>query len=256
MYVEERHQDIINTLKKQKKASVTELSERYSVTTATIRSDLKILHNQGVIHKTHGGAVLKEGLTNYQGAFEISSDKRKSINESSKSEIGRLAASLVLDSETILIDTGTTTLHLAEQLKDKKNLTVITNDMEIARILEGLPSVELILLGGIVKKNYHCTYQLGLSLLDHLNVDKAFMGTNSFSLTSGASVADIKLADTKRKMVERANQTVLLCDTSKLNKQSLAQFVTCEDIDYLVTDHKPDDYQAYFQEEIELLYPG
>ncbi|MGN5899940.1 DeoR/GlpR transcriptional regulator, partial [Klebsiella pneumoniae] len=123
-----------------------------------------------------------------------------------------------------------------------------------ARELEASPSIQTILLGGIVKKGYHCVVAInGRSILDTLNVDKAFMGTNSLSLKHGACVADIMLAETKRGMVEHASQVIIVCDYSKLNNTSLAQFTAADRIDTVVVDRLPDDVQAYRNAGIQVI---
>ncbi len=251
MYAEERHQDIITILRARRKVSVAELSDRYSVTKATIRADLKVLEEGGLIVKTHGGALLKT-----QNSFELSSDTRKSINQDRKAIIGELAAGLVNDNETIIIDTGTTAACLAEHLIRKKSLTVITNDFEVARTLEDGEDVQIIFLGGLIKNKYHCSYHSGdHSLLSTLRVDKAFMAANSFSLVAGASVADLKLAECKRIMVRQANEVLLLCDSTKIGKTSLAQFATPEQIDIIVTDERPEEAERYREQGISLIIP-
>ena len=167
---------------------------------------------------------------------------------------GQRAAALVEDGDIIVLDTGTTTLHIARNIRDRQNVTVVTNDYQIARELEASPSIQTILLGGIVKKGYHCVVAInGRSILDTLNVDKAFMGTNSLSLKHGACVADIMLAETKRGMVEHASQVIIVCDYSKLNNTSLAQFTAADRIDTVVVDRLPDDVQAYRNAGIQVI---
>ena len=123
--------------------------------------------------------------------------------------------------------------------------------------LTGVNPIQIILLGGIVKKGYHCAVAInGRSLLDTLNIDKAFMGTNALSLKQGACVADIMLAETKRAMVEHANQVIVVCDHSKLSNTSLAQFASPAQIDTLVLDRLPEDAQAYQDAGIALLSVG
>lgn len=161
---------------------------------------------------------------------------------------------LVEDGDIIVLDTGTTTLHIARNIRDRQNVTVVTNDYQIARELEASASIQTILLGGIVKKGYHCVVAInGRSILDTLNVDKAFMGTNSLSLKHGACVADIMLAETKRGMVEHASQVIIVCDYSKLNNTSLAQFTAADRIDTVVVDRLPDDVQAYRNAGIQVI---
>nr|WP_159113691.1 FGGY family carbohydrate kinase [Klebsiella pneumoniae] len=143
---------------------------------------------------------------------------------------------------------------MATDFRDRQNVTVVTNDYQIARELEASPSIQTILLGGIVKKGYHCVVAInGRSILDTLNVDKAFMGTNSLSLKHGACVADIMLAETKRGMVEHASQVIIVCDYSKLNNTSLAQFTAADRIDTVVVDRLPDDVQAYRNAGIQVI---
>ncbi|WP_357064381.1 DeoR/GlpR family DNA-binding transcription regulator, partial [Nocardia sp. NPDC050799] len=220
-----------------------------AATGATIRTDLRILEDAGMLTRTHGGAILRT-----RASFEVGSDQREEVNLSAKEQIGQLAAGLVEDGDIIVLDTGTTTLQIARHLRQRRNLTVVTNDFMIAKSLEDVESIQIILLGGIVKKGYHCAVAInGRSLLDTLNIDKAFMGANALSLKQGACVADIMLAETKRAMVEHANQVIVVCDHSKLSNTSLAQFASPAQIDTLVLDRLPEDAQAYQDAGIALL---
>lgn len=249
MFAEERQEKLLAILKEKRKLSVGEMSSRFNVSGATIRTDLRILEDAGMLTRTHGGAILRT-----RASFEVGSDQREEVNLNAKEQIGQLAAGLVEDGDIIVLDTGTTTLQIARHLRQKRNLTVVTNDFMIAKSLEDVESIQIILLGGIVKKGYHCAVAInGRSLLDTLNIDKAFMGTNALSLKQGACVADIMLAETKRAMVEHANQVIVVCDHSKLSNTSLAQFASPAQIDTLVLDRLPEDAQAYQDAGIALL---
>lgn len=241
MYAEERQEKILGILKEKRKVSVAEMSGLFNVSGATIRADLRQLEDAGMLMRTHGGALLRT-----KASFEVVSDTREVFNQKSKEWIGQCAADMIEDGDIILLDTGTTTLQIARHIGEKKNITVVTNDYQIARELEKNPSIQIVLLGGIVKKGYHCVVAInGRSILDTLNVDKAFMGVNSLSLKQGACVADIMLAETKRGMVEHANQVIIVCDQSKLNNTSLAQFVAVEQIDTLILDYLPENIEGY-----------
>ena len=243
MFAEERQEKLLAILKEKRKLSVGEMSSRFNVSGATIRTDLRILEDAGMLTRTHGGAILR-----------TRADQREEVNLSAKEQIGQLAAGLVEDGDIIVLDTGTTTLQIARHLRQRRNLTVVTNDFMIAKSLEDVESIQIILLGGIVKKGYHCAVAInGRSLLDTLNIDKAFMGANALSLKQGACVADIMLAETKRAMVEHANQVIVVCDHSKLSNTSLAQFASPAQIDTLVLDRLPEDAQAYQDAGIALL---
>lgn len=205
MFAEERQEKLLGILREKRKVAVSEMCDVFNVSGATIRADLRQLEEEGLLTRTHGGAVLRT-----RASFEQASDDREIVNLSAKERIGQRAAALVEDGDIIVLDTGTTTLHIARNIRDRQNVTVVTNDYQIARELEASPSIQTILLGGIVKKGYHCVVAInGRSILDTLNVDKAFMGTNSLSLKHGACVADIMLAETKRGMVEHASSQAL-----------------------------------------------
>lgn len=249
MYAEERQEKLLAILKEMRKLSVGEMSERFGVSGATIRTDLRILEDAGMLTRTHGGAILRT-----RASFELGSDQREGINLPAKEQIGRLAASLVQDGDIIVLDTGTTTLHIARYIRQRRNLTVITNDFMIAKSLEEAESIQIILLGGIVKKGYHCAIAInGRSQLETFNIDKAFMGVNALSLKQGACVADIMLAETKRSMVEHANQVIVACDHSKLDNTSLAQFAAPDQIDTVVLDRLPANAAEYQEAGITLL---
>lgn len=249
MFAEERQEKLLGILREKRKVAVSEMCDVFNVSGATIRADLRQLEEEGLLTRTHGGAVLRT-----RASFEQASDDREIVNLSAKERIGQRAAALVEDGDIIVLDTGTTTLHIARNIRDRQNVTVVTNDYQIARELEASPSIQTILLGGIVKKGYHCVVAInGRSILDTLNVDKAFMGTNSLSLKHGACVADIMLAETKRGMVEHASQVIIVCDYSKLNNTSLAQFTAADRIDTVVVDRLPDDVQAYRNAGIQVI---
>ena len=238
MFAEERQEKLLGILREKRKVAVSEMCDVFNVSGATIRADLRQLEEEGLLTRTHGGAVLRT-----RASFEQASDAREIVNLSAKERIGQRAAALVEDGDII-----------ARNIRDRQNVTVVTNDYQIARELEASPSIQTILLGGIVKKGYHCVVAInGRSILDTLNVDKAFMGTNSLSLKHGACVADIMLAETKRGMVEHASQVIIVCDYSKLNNTSLAQFTAADRIDTVVVDRLPDDVQAYRNAGIQVI---
>lgn len=241
MYAEERQEKILAILKESRKIAVGEMSERFAVSNATVRADLRVLEEAGLITRTHGGALLRT-----KASFEVRSDLRETLNQPLKEQIGKRAAQLVEDGDIIILDTGTTTLQIARHIRHCRHLTVVTNDMVIAKTLEDVETIQILLMGGMVKKGYHCSIAIdGRSILDTLNVDKAFMGTNALSLKRGACVADVMLAQTKRIMVQHANQVIVVCDNSKLNNSSLAQFATVEEIDMVVIDKAPDNAEEY-----------
>jgi DeoR family transcriptional regulator, fructose operon transcriptional repressor len=232
LFAEERKIKIVEYIQKHLKATVPELCAAFAVSSATIRNDLRELEQSSLILRTHGGAMVKT-----KTGFELTEKQKLSRSSEEKRKIARLALDLIEDGDTIILDTGTTAGELARLLHEKKSIHVVTSDFNIASILEDFHSVDIILLGGVVRKGFHCTIGAsGRGLLSSLMVDKAFMGANSFSFETGASTPDINQAETKKAMIEIAAKVVLLCDSSKLGKSSFARFASVDQIDILVTD--------------------
>jgi len=126
---------------------------------------------------------------------------------------------------------------MAKLLGDKNNITVIVNDIEIAQCLEQFPNINLILIGGTIRKRFHCTIgPFATNLLSELSVDKVFMATNAYSLKKGCTTPDISMAEIKKIMVQIATQVIVLCDSSKMDKSSFVQFVRPQEINAIVTD--------------------
>ncbi len=244
MFAEERKIKIVEYIREQKKAKVPELSEAFEVSSATIRNDLRELENSGLIMRTHGGAMMKT-----KAGFELTVNQKQAAASAEKRKIAQLAINLIEDGDTIILDTGTTTLELAKLLPRKQNITVVTNDLEIARVLEDSSEVNIIFMGGTVRKGFHCTVGAsGHHLLTGLTVDKAFMAANSFSPESGASTPDLNHSETKKAMMEIAGKVFLLCDSSKFGRSSFARFANVDEIDVLITDSISDEEKQKLEE--------
>lgn len=232
MFAEERKLKIVEYLNHHKKVTVAELCEVFAVSSATIRNDLRELDESGQLIRTHGGAIIKT-----KASFEPDSTQKRNLDVREKQQIARVAITLIEDGDTIILDTGTTTLELAKLLKQKKHLTVVTNDFYIAGVLEEFEDIHLILMGGIVKRKFHCTVGLpGTGMLAGLRVDKAFVGTNSLSFENGATTPDVHLAAVKRDMIASAAKVILLCSNRKVGKTSFARFASVDQFDILVID--------------------
>lgn len=231
LFAEERQREIIVLLKASKKLLVPELCTHFSVSPATIRNDLNDLEGQGLLTRTHGGAILRT-----QTGYEPLSAEKQVRNMSEKNSIADEAVKLVKDGDTLVLDTGTTILAFAERLTSKHRLTVITNDIRIALTLEEKTDASIILPGGIIRRGYNCL--LGPSTAAGLvgyRVDKAFMAANALSL-NGASTPDPGQAAVKVAFIGIAAETVLLCDSTKLGADSFAVFAPLDKINTVVTD--------------------
>ena len=244
MFAEERKRKIIDLLKQNKKVTVAELVHLFNVSSATVRSDLRELNDKGQIIRTHGGAIVETGAS-----FEPDTEQKRDLNLAAKQQIARIAIELVNDGDTVIFDTGTTTLELAKLLNQHRRVTAVTNDFEIARVLEEMNSINVLMLGGEIRKKFHCTVgAAGIDMLAQLTVDKVFMGTNSLSISKGASTPNIQQAETKKAMIASAKKVILLCSNNKLGKDSFVHFASLDQIDTLVIDQIDDNEKFEFEE--------
>ena len=244
MFAEERKRKIIDLLKQNKKVTVAELVHLFNVSSATVRSDLRELNDKGQIIRTHGGAIVETGAS-----FEPDTEQKRDLNLAAKQQIARIAIELVNDGDTVIFDTGTTTLELAKLLNQHRRVTAVTNDFEIARVLEEMNSINVLMLGGEIRKKFHCTVgAAGINMLAQLTVDKVFLGTNSLSISKGASTPNIQQAETKKAMIASAKKVILLCSNNKLGKDSFAHFASLDQIDTLVIDQIDDNEKFEFVE--------
>jgi DeoR family fructose operon transcriptional repressor len=255
LFVEERKMKILEHIEEHRKATVAELCEHFKVSSATIRNDLRDMEGAGLLLRTHGGAMVKT-KTGLEQDFSL----RKVQNLEGKRRIAEAAIRLVEDGDTIILDTGTTTFELARLLGAKREVTVVTNDLAIALLLEEFESVKVVFMGGIVRRKFHCTMVYGpsgMDILSGLTVDKAFMAANSFSVEKGASTPDINHAETKKLMMSIAARVIFLFDESKMGRNSFALFAPLEKIDAIVIDSLREGERRLLEEkDIEVIVAG
>ncbi|MEE8440199.1 MAG: DeoR/GlpR family DNA-binding transcription regulator [Spirochaetia bacterium] len=234
LFAEERKELIVSLVEELGKVNVGELCERFDVSGATIRNDLRELEHRRLITRVHGGALRRSRVTE-----EVLIDNRSATPQPAKQAIARIAFEQVEDGDTIILDTGTTCHELSLLLKDRNDLTVITNDLSSALSLEVFPSVRVILVGGVLRRGYHCTVEPVVSPWDDLTADKVFLGANGFTLDKGAMTPDISQAAVKRGMIRAARKVILLCDSTKFGRSSLFRFAPLEKIDLMISDKIP-----------------
>lgn len=232
LFTEERRTAILTMVRQQEKVTVSDLVHHFAVSGATIRADLRELETAHLLVRTHGGA-----MDSIKSRHEFGFNQRKIQHREAKRAIAKEAVKLIEDGDTILLDTGTTTYELATRLAGRSNLTVVTNDLEIARLLEDISTVTLLFIGGLVRRGFHCTRNIRVPMaVGDLTVDKTFLGTNGFSLDKGATTPDIIHAEDKRQMIAMARHVILLCDSSKIEKVFFVRFAEPGQINTLVTD--------------------
>ena len=235
VFAEERQEHIARVVLEHGRARVTDLSTRFGVSSVTIRKDLEKLEQQGRLVRTHGGAV-----TATRAGAERAFDVRERLQRAEKDAIGRQAASMVVDGESIAVDASTTGLSLARHLKARGgwlHLTVITNGLRIATELAGHPGITVVMPGGFLRwEALSLIGPLGEGLFDKVNIQTAYMGAAGFSLDAGLSDATDDEAQIKRLMVQGASRTVALVDHTKWGRAAFATFGPTADLGAVVTD--------------------
>ncbi|MBA4549113.1 DeoR/GlpR transcriptional regulator [Thermoactinomyces intermedius] len=227
-----RQQSILKYVNEHQLVSVAELSEVFEVSEATVRRDLKELEKLGLLHRTHGGAMAKEGV-----GFEPSFHEKKDRFAKEKRSIAEKAVNLIQEGETILLDTGTTMHQLARLLKHFFRLTVVTNSHHILQELQSSEHLELISTGGTIRKEtLSLVGPVAEQMLGMVRVDKAFIGTNGLHLKEGVTTPNLLEAQVKRAMIQSAKEVILLCDHSKINQIAFAKVCSLSSIDILITD--------------------
>jgi DeoR family transcriptional regulator, aga operon transcriptional repressor len=229
---EERRRAIIKILERDGRVLVADLAHHFHTSQVTIRKDLDVLHANGVIHRAHGGA-----LATQSGALEDPTlrDKEK-VHRKEKLRIADAAASMVSEGQVIILDSGTTTTAIARALRNFKNLTIITNAVNIAAELSG-SAVEVILTGGSVRQNsFSLVGPIAEQTLRRLHADILFLGVDGFDVSYGLTTPNLQEAEVNRAMVEVANRTVVVCDSSKFGRRRLSQIVRLAALHQVITD--------------------
>jgi DeoR/GlpR family transcriptional regulator of sugar metabolism len=231
----ERQKSILRILGEDRELSVTDLSERFQVSGVTIRQDLDFLQTQGLLKRVHGGAVL-------HGPDDIA--HRLGVNYEKKLSIASLAAAHIKNGDTVFIEAGSTNAILARQLACRSGITVVTNNIFIARALKG-SHTEVILLGGVYQHDSECVVgSLARSSLSSLNFTKAFIGTDGFTHENGFTCSNMLRAEIAGAAVARAALAFVLTDSPKFGRSALTRICPTEDVDYVVTDHGiPDEHK-------------
>ncbi len=250
LFADERQAQILSLLQKNRKVLVRELCEMLSVSSVTIRNDLRELEGRGALLRTHGGAIPCSNT-----GFEEDSAQKFKQNIHEKQAIAREAAKYVQDGDTIALDTGTTAFALARELLSKQRLTVVTNDLKIALLFEEQSDATVILMGGTLRRGYHCTLGLGAEqTMAQIYVDKCFMATNGLTALGGATTPNAEQAAIKQTMLSHGNQVILIAHGDKIGRNSLFRFATVDQIHLLITDDgaNPDELKAIEEQGVEI----
>jgi len=234
MLNEERRRAIVDLLHQHGRVLVKDLSGRFDTSQITIRKDLDLLQQRGLLHRTHGGALTAQG-----GALsDPTLQEKEKLFRAEKGRIAQAAARMVEEGQSVLLDSGTTTTAIARVLRSFRKLTVITNAVNIAAELANC-DIEVILTGGTVRKNsFSLVGPLAEETLRHLSADILFLGVDGFDTRWGLSTPNLLEARVNRVMVETSRQVVAVCDSSKFGRRSLSTIVAPNAIHHVITDKR------------------
>jgi DeoR/GlpR family transcriptional regulator of sugar metabolism len=252
MLAAERRNEILALLKEEGRVIVADLSKKYVVTEETIRRDLEKLENDGYAERTYGGAVLKGNEKD-----ELPFGVRKRANVDAKMRIATAISGMIHDGDRIMLDASTTALFVAKQIKEKKNITVITNSLEILLELSDVADWKVLSTGGSLRGS--ALSLLGYQaerMVDGFFVDKAVISCKGVDMQRGFTDSNELDAGLKRQMLNSATTRIMAVDNAKFDHLSFTQVVDFAGIDALATDQRlsPEWEERLRRSEVEIIY--
>lgn len=239
----ERRSKIMSILYEKRSILVQEAAAAFGVTEETIRRDLKELEAQRLLSRTYGGAVLAADDIRSETPLEI----REGINIAGKDAIGRFAANLINDGDTVLLDASTSSLYVAKHIKKKKGLTVITNAEHIILELASCSDMTLISTGGILRSN-SLSYvgRAAENAISNYYANKLFFSCKGFSPKSELTDSNEQESEVRKTMIRCSNQVIFLCDHTKFDKVGYVNTARLSDIHTIITDSPlPESWKGY-----------
>jgi DeoR/GlpR family transcriptional regulator of sugar metabolism len=251
----ERRSQIAQMVLENGKVLVSHLVEQFQVTETSIRRDLTILENNGRLKRVHGGAIPIPGSSRTDSFAE-----KMDLHIKAKERIGKVAASLIKPKDVLLLDSGTTTLqvirHIPSSLRNGNLVTLVTNSQPIAQEVLTWPSPNLTILGGLYLPDYQATVgPQTLAQLQEMRASKVFLGADGLTLESGATTANVLMAEVDRMMVEHSRQVILVTDSSKLGRVGFVPVKPVNAFHVIITDTNapPNMVQAFRDLGVEVL---
>lgn len=243
--LEERRSKIIEKLKYERTLKVTDLIKEFDVSIETIRRDLEFLEGKGYLKRVYGGAI-RVGFFGEEPSYK----NREVKNLDAKRAIAAAAAEMIENGDTVFFDIGTTCLQVARCLSGKKDLTIITNSMLIARDVADFPSCHVYFIGGYVRKGEFSTSgALANASMMRFNADKAIIGAAGITLDAGITDYNMEEADIRARMIERAKYSIVVADSSKFGVVAVNTVCALDKVGVIVTDCGiPDDVRAKLSE--------
>jgi DeoR family transcriptional regulator, aga operon transcriptional repressor len=238
----ERKRRVLELLETRDTVLVSELLEEFDVSEVTVRSDLSELARQGLVARVRGGArTLPVGTRQDEAAFDL----RLALHAAEKHAIAKAAAAMVGDGEAIALDCSTTSYHIALELKDKKELVVVTNGLPSAEALARVPGVSVILVGGVLRpSSMSVVGDMAADVLRRTHINKGFFGVRGLSLERGLMDLNPEEVRLKRELAEACQQVVGVFDHTKWARLALLSFLPASDVSTIVTDDRAPQAQV------------
>lgn len=226
-----RQTEILEIARAEGRVVVEDLAQRFDVTLQTIRRDLTDLADAGHLDRVHGGAIARTGVAN------IGYDQRRRMNEAAKTAIARACAAAIPDNSSLILNLGTTTEAVARELIHHRNITVVTNNINVANILAANPGCEVMVAGGMLRRSDGgLVGELTTQFIEQFKVDTAVIGTSA--LDADGDLLDFDLAEVRvsRAIIRQARKRILVTDHSKLDRSAPARICSLSELDMVVTD--------------------
>jgi DeoR family transcriptional regulator, glycerol-3-phosphate regulon repressor len=231
-----RQSDIVDVARDMGRVSVDDLAVQFDVTPQTIRKDLNELCNRNILQRVHGGAVLTTRVTN------LGYESRRFIASEEKRRIGLKAATFIPDNCSLLINIGTTTEQVAHALTGRKNIVVITNNINVVNILAGKPQIEVIVAGGTVRhSDVAVVGEAASDFIRQFKVDYAIIGASAIDLDGALLDYDYREVKVAQAIIENARHSILVADKMKYERSAPVRIGHISQIDTFVTDRLPPD---------------
>jgi DeoR family transcriptional regulator of aga operon len=253
LLVEERRRRIMELLDTQERVTVDELVSHFEVSAVTIRGDLDALANAGAVVRSHGGA-----LKRVDAPEDMPITVKETLHHSEKVRIAHAACQMIRDGETIMLDSGTTTAEIARQLKFLKlhSLNVITNALNIAVELANLPTVRVIMIGGILRQmSYSLCGPHAEQTLRLLHADRLFLAVDGLDPEIGLMTPDVLEAQLNAVMIQVSREVVVVADSTKFQRRSLSVIAKMDSVHKVITDEgvKPEMVAALKSRNIDVV---
>ncbi|MDG3581115.1 DeoR/GlpR family DNA-binding transcription regulator [Galbibacter sp. CMA-7] len=234
----DRHKSILEKINQEGQIKVQYICDKMDVSPVTARKDLKFLEEKGLLYRVHGGATLH----NPYATDKHVSEKEK-IHLDEKMSIGLAASKLITANDSILIGSGTTVLALAKKIEPKENLTVITSALNVALELNKHLEIEVIQLGGVLRKRSSSVTGLyAENNLADFSCSKFFLGVDGIDLDFGLTTANVMEAHLNRQMIHVSQKTIVLTDSTKFGKRGFGKICGFDHIDEIITDEGISDF--------------